>query len=93
MTKKQHIIPVAGHILGGDKATPQQTREIAYFMDTNKLFHIHGITEESILVDTFKGSYTLKAHATIKDLFTGIANGIKIHFTKKKIVGKLIDWS
>ncbi|MCP4718194.1 MAG: hypothetical protein GY860_01950 [Desulfobacteraceae bacterium] len=91
--KTQHTIPVTGRILDGDTAKTQQASEVSYFMDTKKQFRIHGITNESVIVNTNKGSYTLDAHATIANLFTGIASGIKVHFTKKKIVGKLIYWS
>jgi len=42
---------------------------------------------------TTKGTYTLYPHATIQNLFTGEAKGVKVHFAMKKIVGKLIYWS
>lgn len=92
MAKEQTIVKLAGYTREG-KANTSDADRVTDFKDINNNFEIMNSEGSSLLLTTSKGQYTLTAHPSIENLFTGICAGTKVHFTKKRIVGKLIYWS
>lgn len=94
MAKKQHIVKLNGVMANGEIAKTHQADEVVAFTDENSIFRIPVSVGTHRYVTTVKGSTLLEKVATSHNMFVGVAaNGIKIHFTHKKIVGKLIYWS
>ena len=94
MPKTQRTIKLAG-VIGSDNipAKTHQAEYIRVFADADNKFNIRKMTDGNVQLGTKKGCYTLAKHPSIENLFTGICNGVKCHFTKKKIVGKLVYWA
>jgi len=91
MPKTQHTIKLAGLLSNGSTAKTHEAWQVVGFASDN--FKVSVYAAGYAIVETAKGSYQLGLHDTIEDLYTGICNGVKCHFTKKKIVGKLIYWA
>ena len=94
MSKEQKIIKLTGKHSDGGKA--KYANKVSYFHGQfNKSEHqvtVFNITDKYATVATVKGQYTLTKHDTL-NIYQGECNGIKVHFTKKKIVAQLIYWA
>ena len=64
-------------------------KEVTYFHA--KGVSVIDITPESVTLMRPHKSYTLKKHKSL-NIYCGECNGIKVHFTKKKLVATLIYW-
>lgn len=96
MAKEQIIIKLVGKLTDGSAAKTHQAGVVTGFSDVDGQFRLWPVPDDMLLsgdyfLQTAKGRYTLKKHATL-DMYQGEVNGCKIHFTHKKIVGKLIYW-
>jgi len=92
--KTQTTLAVNGYLKDGSRAQTHNADQVKSFRNPKGSIIIRAMLGSSVTVTTTEGIYELSKHPTIKNLFTGITdNGIKMHFTKKKIVGKLIYWS
>lgn len=85
------VLHLTGKTSNNTVAKTHQATEVVAFSNNNVRVNLN--LNGSITVKTKNGTYVLTAHPTIVNLWTGIAQGIKVHFTKKKIVGKLIYWA
>jgi hypothetical protein len=93
MPKVQHSIKLVGRTVKGEVCKTHQAGLIHYFCSPQLFIHVLK-DGKNVTVSTFKYNYTLTPHASIDNLWTGVSpNGAKTHFTKKKIVAKLIYWS
>lgn len=91
--KTQTIVTLKGMTKTGH-ATTQDGNKVVTFVDDKHLFKVvNSETQGIVILCTAKGNYSLEVHVSIANLYTGVANGVKVHFTKKKIVGKLIYWA
>lgn len=91
MAKVQHTIKLAGCKSDNTVAKTHEAFQVVSFMHPN--FKVNTYEMGYAMVETAKGSYKLDLHNSIENLYTGFCNGVKCHFSKKKIVGKLIYWS
>lgn len=89
--KKQNIVKLTGMTKENKPATIQQADQVIYFSD-GKHIRVERMTQFTAVLDTKKGRYQLVKHDTL-NIFKGVCNGVKVHFTKKKVTGKLIYWS
>jgi hypothetical protein len=92
MAKKQHFVKLAGYVSHDQLAQTHNASEVCFFSDEGGQFIVKS-DGDNIYLQTHKDGYRLKKHPSIKNLYTGICAGTKVHFTKKRIVGKLIYWS
>jgi hypothetical protein len=92
MAKQQHFVKLAGYIEDHQLAKTHNADQVSYFCDEDGQFIVKGDGED-VYLQTHKNGYSLKKHPSIQNLYTGICAGTKVHFTKKRIVGKLIYWS
>lgn len=92
MAKKQHIVEMTGYVAVDTPATVQQGKDVKRFMDNGNHFCIKNINDKSVELVTAKGSYFLWKSKR-SNIYMGTAAGVKVHFTKKVIVGKLIYWA
>jgi hypothetical protein len=93
MPKKQHIIKLAGCTVKGEICKTHQASLVHTFRDVNNYIHVF-VNAKNARVVSFHDEYTLAPHASIDNLWTGVSRkGNKVHFTKKKVVAKLIHWS
>lgn len=92
MSKAQHTVELAGYISPDQPAQTHNADQVMFFCDEGGQFIVkdHG---DDVYLQTHKNGYTLKKHSSIRNLYTGVCAGIKVHVTRKKIVGKLIYWS
>ena len=65
-------------------------KEVFCFATLDKKMVVSRRDEDLVLV-TKKGRYTLKKHASL-NLYQGQCDGIKVHVSLKKIIGKLVAW-
>ena len=100
MSKKQYIVRLSGYTADGVKASTQQGGQVTSFRNERNSVKVtnHSVLESTdqrtVTLETRHGRYILLAHNSIDNLFIGRTNtGIKLHFTKKKIVAKLIYWA
>ncbi len=91
--KTQKIISLTGYTAENIPATPQNADQVTYFRNAKNTLHAIVMDTGLICIQTQKDHYILNPHDSIENLFTGVLNGIKVHFTKKKLVGKLMYWS
>ena len=92
--KTQTTVALTGLTKSGTTATTQDGKRVVAFVDVNNRFKVvNSETQGIVTLCTDKGKYPLEIHDSIANLYTGVANDVKVHFTKKKIVGKLIYWS
>jgi hypothetical protein len=92
MSKEQTIVKLAGYISHDQLAQTHNADQVSYFCDEGGQFIVKGDGDD-VYLQTHKDGYNLKKHPSIQNLYTGICAGTKVHFTKKKLVGKLIYWS
>ena len=90
--KEQKIIKLKGMMLNMEPARNHQADKVVAFMNQEKGVTVK-IYEDYVLVSTKKGDYTLPKSKAIINMYCGTARGIKVHFTAKKIVAKLIYWA
>ena len=90
--KVQHFVKLSGITLTGDIARTHERNNVAYFLDSEKKFRVANVTDNIAELLTKKDSYILKKHPTA-NRYQGTCNGVKVHFTMKQIVGKLIYWA
>lgn len=95
--KKQHIIKLIGFKADGTKANIREAGQVTSFQNSKKSIRVTheqpDIDTDLVIVTTADGCYVLQQHDTIINMYMGVlANGIKAHFTKKKLVAKLIYW-
>lgn len=93
MSKEQHTVALAGYLANGERAASHNASEVRYFSDAFENFVVRASADGNVVLHTSKGTYPLVKHPSIKNLFTGVCAGIKVHMTKKKLVGKVIYWS
>jgi len=95
MSKEQHIVKMAGYLKDGTKAKTHQANQVHEFRDEKGIFTIRNASSiKTRYVVTPKSKTRLQASAFHHNVFMGKAdNGVKIHFTQKKVVAKLIYWS
>ena len=92
MSKKiQRIVQLTGLTVEGEPAKTHQADQVVGF--GNKNFQVCPDSNGDYRLRTAARLYVLSPHATIKNLYTGTCNGIKVHFCPKKIVAKLIYWA
>ena len=92
--KEQHIIKLTGCLTNGTHVNPQTCPRVAYFSgDSGKIrdyFKVE-LIRQGVKVTTPKGIYQLKLKGNI---YIGVVgDGIKMHVSLKKMVGKLIYWA
>lgn len=93
MKKTNVVLQLTGKMSNGMVAKTHQAAKVIGFTN-NRVSVTKGLKDSVILTTiTQKGVYTLKPHPSIDNLWTGVANNVKVHFTKKKIVAKLIYWA
>lgn len=96
MTKKQHNIKLYGCKSNGIVAKTHEADKVVYFTDINRVWRVitvEGSDTAWVKTDNFNMTYKLKKHGSITNLWTGKMGQTKTHFTKKKVVAKLIYWS
>ena len=91
--KQQHNIKLQGHLLDGQIAKTHQADLVRCFKSADNKFIIKSAGNGLVQITTAKGSYQLKKHPVIENLYFGQCRNIKCHFTMKKVVAKLIYWS
>ena len=89
--KVQHTIKLSGCKSDFTIAKAHEASQVIAFMNPN--FRVDTYAMGYALVETAKGTYRLDPHPSIDSLYVGICNGIKCHFTKKRVVAKLIYWA
>lgn len=94
MPKSQHSIPMAGYTKAGDKAKTHMADQVVVFWSKDFTFKVHRSASKGMILTTAKGSYKLTPHMSISNKWTCRTDtNIIIHFSKKKIVAKLIYWA
>ena len=96
MAKQQHTIKLAGYKSDGTLANTHEGDQVVVFKNTTNSIHVRQtcINSNQVRVLTHDGRYILRSHGSIANLYTvKLANGLKMHFTKKKLVAKLIYWA
>ena len=91
----QKIIKLHGILADGNKAKTHQAADVIAFEAKGVIVKVYdkGSPEDHyVVVTTAKGDYTLPKSKAIINMYCGTARGIKVHFTAKKIVAKLIYW-
>jgi hypothetical protein len=91
-SKVQRIVKLSGMTLTHDIARTHERNNVAYFLDSEKKFRVANVTENIAELVTAKGNYILNKHQSA-NRYQGTCNGVKVHFTMKQIVGKLIYWA
>lgn len=92
--KKEYKVKLFGVLADGTKAKTHQAAEVVMFTNEKRSIQVPLNHSRQQKVITAKGEYILDAHESIKNLYTGITwQGIKMHFTKKKLVAALIYWA
>ncbi len=91
--KTQKIIELMGYTAERIPANTHQTKLITYFRNVKDTIHVEYITDDAVKITTAKDSYVLRKHPQRTNLFLGVLNSIKVHFVRKKIVGKLMYWN
>jgi carbonic anhydrase len=96
MDKKQTIITLHGVIdIHNTKAKTSDSKKVIAFINDKNSVRLTTSTEGVVTMRTNVAEYTLIKHAT-KNMYIGVIDtvtDIKVHFTHKAIVGKLIYWS
>lgn len=97
MAKAQHEVKLVGRLADGSIAKTHQANEVVGFSDEANNIKLWPVPDDMLLsgdffLQTSKGRYILKKHDSL-NLFQGKVNGCKIHFTKKKVIAKLIYWA
>ncbi len=85
--KQQHIIKLIGY--KQDSTPARINAEVEVFLGNGVTISPQG---NSVLLSTDKGEYTVPFD-TVLNIYKGVANGLKVHISLKKITGKLIYWS
>jgi len=94
MAKVQSIVPLAGYMANGIKAKTHQANNVVAFWSKGYTFKVHRSASNGFILTTAKGSYKLTPHMSIVNLWTCRTNtDVICHFSKKKIVAKLIYWA
>lgn len=93
MAKQQYNLKMYGYISEHAKAKTSDAKRVRFFQDDDKQFCVVPKSDGSVCVMHNKTAFKLYPHKTIENLFTGEHNGTKYHFTKKKIVGKIVYWA
>ena len=88
--KKQTIIKLVGVLENGSTAKTHQAADVVAFQGDKVSVIIH---KDFVRLSTKKGVYDLPKSKSVINLYQGAARGIKVHFTAKKIVAKLIYWA
>lgn len=92
IAKTERQIPLVGVTESGDPA--RIGSEVKYFTSDDGKVTVRNSASKGTVLITNKGQYPLVPHESIANLFrTKTDQGIKIHFTKKKVVAKLIYWA
>ena len=94
--KKQINVKLVGVLSNGDVAKTHQADRVIAFVNDKRSIRIPVPADSCYLVNmiTADGSYKLYAHKTIENVWMGfVKNKIKVHFKKKKVVGKIIYWA
>ena len=91
--KTQRVIHLTGYI-GQTVALPYQGSAVEeYRGGKDHYFRINKLEDGSgVILETPKGRYDLSLNKAA-NIYNGIANGVKVHVTLKKTVGKLIYWA
>lgn len=93
MAKQQHTIKMYGIMQDCSKAKTHQSKDVASFTNEKGSIFVDLIDDNTVEVRTAKGTYALHKHE-VNNLFRGVVgDGIKMHFTKKAVVAKLIYWA
>ena len=92
--KQQHSIKLYGYIDHVTKAKTHNADKVVLFRNDINSIRIKRTDEESdnLTMFTHKGSYLLVPHPN-QNIYTAIINGVKVHFSKRKIVGELRFWN
>jgi hypothetical protein len=93
MPKKQTIVKVNGYTKAGILAKTHNASEVRSFRNAKGSIKVTSVAGGNVLLHTHKGVYILRPAVNGNNLYTGRADDIIIHFTKKKLVGKVIYWS
>ncbi len=94
MAKTEHQLCLFGFTADNEVAKPHQANQVIKFEDPEGKVMIYENPVGTFKMVTRKGTYAFTPHGSIQNLFTAVTHdGVKIHFTKKKLVGKLIYWS
>ena len=94
MPKSQHNVPLAGYTADGKKANTQQADKVVVFWSADFTFKVRNSASKGLVLTTAKGSYKLTPHMSIANKWTCRTNtNIICHFSKKKLVAKLIYWA
>lgn len=94
MPKVQFNVPLAGYMASGVKAKTHQANKVVVFWSKDFTFKVHRSASKGMILTTAKGSYKLTPHMSIPNKWTCRTDtNVIIHFSKKKIVAKLIYWA
>ena len=89
--KKQHTVRLAAYTSKGIACGTHEADQVHLFRNDKNTVHVKYVDANTVLVITHKNQYPLTKHSTITNLWCGVTDdGIKVHFTMKKIVGKFI---
>ncbi len=93
MTKEQ-TISVIGYTHSNRIARIYEAGQVVKFENVSGTVFMYETPTGDFRVITRKGSYILKPDPSQDNRFTGIVgDGIKCHFMKEEIAGKIIYWS
>lgn len=90
MAKTQHGVVLTGFTM--NNAVAKLGKDVVKFCNDTKTITVMNITDNVAVLCTKKGTYNLEKHP-MANRYQGTANGSKVHFTRKKITGKLIYWA
>lgn len=94
--KKQHTIKLFGVDEAGDRVNAQQAAKVVAFVDADNKVRVDNINKHDVALTTSKGKYTLKVGkrtSLYRGVYQGICQDTKVHFSKQKIVAKLMYWA
>lgn len=91
MSKQKHVIKLHGIDKDGNKTKSHNACDVVAFVNVNSKIKVQVIDKYEALLITKKDDYLLVI-GNVKNLYQGTCNGVKVHFSKKKIVATLTYW-
>jgi len=91
--KKNHVVKMKGIKANGLVARTQQVDQIVKFENDTGSIAVSHTGDRNVTIKTNSGEYELTPHATMANLWIGVCNNVKVHYTQKKIVGKVVYWA